>query len=840
MEDYAEIFQELAEDQGSAAARSWYWRQVIRSLPMLGTNLVIGSYTMLKNYLKLAYRNILRHKRYAVLNICGLAIGLAACLLMAGYVLHELSFENMHPLKEQIFRINGRIPYAGQVLLNGVVGAPLGPAVADSIPEVEKSVRLYRRHNVPVRIDDRDFKEQKMFFAENEILQVFSLPLLRGDQKTALAAPFSVIIDENLAEKYFGDQDPLGRTIQMTLQKVHEFTVTGIMRKIPSNTILQRPMIASFQSLLQTNREAMLEWQSWGNITTFVLLKAGMDPESVSAKITALARANLPDDEKEASYYLQPLGKIYINNEGSGINNDLDNSGSITRLYVFSAVALLILLIAAINFINLTTAKITGRMKEVGIRKTCGAYRSHLIKQFLMESLLLTTIAMGLGLLLFSLFKPRLDVFLGKTLSLSVLNTPWILPSVGVLVLLVGFLAGSYPAVFLSRFPAAVIFRSGSPQGVTRSGLRRFLVGFQFFVAAVLIICTLVVLKQVHFSETKDPGFDRDGLVVLRNRDAHNSKNSIILKNQIISRAGVAAVSTVGSFPTAQNRNISNIRLEGQTEEKGKIFQSMEIDEDFITTMGLELISGRNFEAGRGADQQNILLNETAVKSLELDEPVGAIVFRGEKNFRIIGVVRDWNTNSLHSRIYPTVLFHANEAAGALVIRLPDSRAQETIARIREIWSGMLPNQIFDYAYVDDLNMQAYAAERRLASLLISFCQLTVLVACLGIFGLAAYSTEQRTKEIGIRKVLGSSVAGIVLMLTRSYVRWVLVANLLAWPAAYLLVNRWLQDFSFRTAIGLDPFLLAGLITLMVALFSVIFQTLRAATASPVYSLRYE
>jgi len=285
VEDYAEIFQELAEDQGPAAARSWYWRQVIRSLPMFGANLVIGSCAMLKNYLKLAYRNILRHKRYAVLNICGLAIGLAACLLMAGYVLHELSFENMHPLKDRIFRINGRIPYAGQVLLNGVVGAPLGPAAAESIPEVEKSVRLYRRYNVPVRIADRDFKEQKMFFAENDILQVFSLPLLRGDRKTALEAPFSVIIDETLAEKYFGDQDPMGRTIQMTLQKVHEFTVTGIMRKIPSNTILQRPMIASFKSLLQTRREAIMEWQSWGNITTFVLLKAGMDPDSVSTKI---------------------------------------------------------------------------------------------------------------------------------------------------------------------------------------------------------------------------------------------------------------------------------------------------------------------------------------------------------------------------------------------------------------------------------------------------------------------------------------------------------------------------------------------------------------------------
>jgi putative ABC transport system permease protein len=838
--DYDEIYEEMASEYGYRSARLWYWSQVLKSIPMFATNLIFGSIDMLNNYLKLAYRNILKHKRYAFLNILGLAVGLAACLLMASYVIHELSFETMHPDKDRIFRINGRIPMGGRVLLNGVVAPPFGPAAEESIPEIEESVRILRRHNVPVRIEDKDYKEKKMFFAEQEILEVFAIPLVRGNLHTALRAPFTVIIDETLAQKYYGDENAIGKTLFLTLSRTFEFEVTGVMKEMPSNTVLRIPMIASFPTLNQTHGDAIEQWQSWGMITTFVRLQRGAVPGTVDEKITTLARLHLDEGEKDASYYLQPLDKIYINNATQGMNNDLDNSGNITRLYVFSAVAFLILIIAAINFINLSTAKIAGRLKEVGIRKTCGAARSHLIKQFLIESFLLTAVAMGLGLFLFSVFKPRLDSYLGKTLNLGVLSTPWILPAVVALVIIVGILAGSYPAVFLSRFQAAVIFRSGIPRGPSKTGLRRVLVGVQFFIAGVLIVCTLVVLKQVRYSESKDLGFNLDNLIVVNNRDARRLKNAPVVKEQIVNRSGALAVASVDNFPSDQNRNISTVRLEGQEEEQGKIAQSLEVDEDFVPTMELKLLAGRNFEFGRTADQEAVILNETAVKSLGLVEPVGQFLFRGEKAFRIIGILEDWNTNSIHSRIYPTVLFHSDETAGELIIRLPSTKGQEVISRIREITYGLYPEQIFDYAYVDDLHLRAYDEERRLASLLISFCQLTVFVACLGIFGLAAYSTEQRTKEIGIRKILGSSVSGIVLMFTNRYVRWVIVANILAWPAAYFLANRWLQGFAFRTSIGFVPFVLAGLMTLAVALFSVIFQTLKAALSNPADSLRYE
>ena len=457
-----------------------------------------------------------------------------------------------------------------------------------------------------------------------------------------------------------------------------------------------------------------------------------------------------------------------------------------------------------------------------------------------MESVLLSAIAMGLGLVLFSVFKPRLDLYLEKTLNLGVLTTPWILPVVAGMILVVGFLAGSYPAFFLSRFPAAVIFRYGIPRGPSRYGLRRILVGVQFFIAGALIVSTLVVLKQVRYSETRDPGYNKDNLIVLSNRDASRLKNASTTKNQIMSQTGALSAALVDNFPSAQNRNISTVRIEGKTEEKGKVVQSLEVDADFIPTLELKLVAGRNFEQGWAADKDAVLINETAAQSFGLEDPIGKLLYRGDKAFRIIGIHQDWNTNSIHSRIYPTVLFHADETAGELVIRLPSEGTQEVISRIREVVYGLFPEQIFDYDYVDDLHLKAYGEERRLASLLISFCQLTVLVACLGIFGLAAYSTEQRTKEIGIRKVLGSSVSGIVILFTRSYARWVLVANIFAWPAAYFAVNTWLQDFAFRTPVGPGPFILAGLITLAVALMSVIFQTLKAALANPVQSLRYE
>jgi putative ABC transport system permease protein len=838
--DYLEEFHYIYETQSKLKAHLTYWILVIESIPGFIKNQIIWSLDMFKNYLTVAIRNIKKYKIYSFINISGLAVGIACCMLMISYVLHELSFESMHPLKDQIFRINGKIPFGGQILHNGVVGPTLGPAAKTSIPEVEKSLRIKRESQVPVQIKEKTFIEEMAFIAEQGILEMFSIPLLQGNPQTALKEPFTVIINENLAKKYFGSANPIGQRIRITLGKTFDFSVTGIMKNIPSNTVMSRPIIVSFATINQVRPEAVNEWQSWGWVTTFVLLQEGAHPQTVGEKITSLARSHLPDKEKDASYYLQPLDEIYLNKYKHGMNNDLDNTGSYTRIYVFSLIAILILLVAAINFINLSTAKISGRIKEVGISKTCGAVRSNLVWRFLLESIMLTIIATIIGLFLLIQFKPYMDQYLGKSLNLEVMFNFWFIPIILALILVIGLLAGSYPALFLSRFQAADILKTGVLNRSSRPKLRWILVGIQFFIATSLIFATLIVLKQVKYFEKRDLGFDQKSLLVLKNRGARDLKNGFLLKNQILSQTGVLRAALVDRFPNAQNRSISTYKVSGKRDEKGLLMQSMEIDEDFVNTIGLRLITGQGFQKARVTDKNKVLINQSAARKLGHENQVGKTIFRGEEAFQIIGILDDWNTNSIHSPIYPLVLHRADETASELVVKLPSPNASTVVTQIRDLWTKLLPQQIFESAYVDDYLLRAYYQEQRLADLLISFCQLTVLVACLGIFGLASFSIEQRTKEIGIRKVMGASVGTIVLLLTKKHVYRVLIANVFALPVGYYAVNKWLQTFAYRASINIGHFVLPGIIVLVVTMVSILFQTLKAARANPVDSMRYE
>lgn len=838
--DYQDIHRDMVREFGAASARSWYWNQVLRSFFPFLLNHICGSFAMLKNHMKIAFRNFIRHKRYTVLNILGLAGGLAGCLLMTGYVVHELTFERMHPFVNRTFRINGLIPMGGRVLHNGVVGTPFGPAAEESLPEVEDSVRILRWGQIPVLVADREFTVEKAFITEPSFAEMFTVSFLLGDAGTALNAPDSVVLDQTLAERLFGGKNPLGKTFRLRFRETFDVKVTGVIRDMPSNTIMRPDMLISFSTLNRIYGDEMMKWESWGSITTFVRLNEEAKVLDVEKKLTSLARSRLPKEQREASYYLQRLDQIYINPAAQNMNNDIDNSGSLSRITIFSAIALFILIIAVINFVNLSTAKITGRMKEVGIRKTCGANRINLIRQFLMESFLLTAVAMVLGLFLFVFFKPRLDLFLGKTLTLDLLMSPLALPVIILLVVVVALLAGAYPAFFLSRFQAAVIFRSGIPSGPSRAGLRRILVGVQFFIAVVLIVCTLVVQKQVRYSESRDPGYVRSGLYVIHNRNAGSMKNADILKERIESQPGVLAAACLERFPSSQNRSIGSYGMEGQTEEERMIAQSLKVDPDFIPTMGLKVVMGRNFEEARAEDIEAVLLNEKAVERFSLKAPLGKILTRGDRSYRVIGVIRDWTTNSIHSSIYPLVIHRSDAKAGDLLIRLPAGQQPDILTGIRGVWSSFVPGEIFDYHSIEDLNFREFEDERRLASLLISFCQLTVFVACLGIFGLATYSTEQKTKEIGIRKVLGSGIRSLIFLLTRNYVRWVFAATLFAWPVSYFIARKWLQTFAYRASLGISPFLIAGILALAVAVLSVFYQTVRAALAQPIDCLRYE
>jgi putative ABC transport system permease protein len=792
---------------------------------------------MWKNYLVASFRSLVRNKRFASLNILGLAVGLAATLLMAAYVVHELSFDRSHVRGERIYRINGNVPYGDRVLRNAVVAGPLGPAVKESVPEVEDSVRLLRLNDVPVKVEGREFKERKAFAAEPSVFEVFTVPFRSGDPKTALSAPFTVVLEESLGRKYFGDVDPVGRTLQLRIGENHDFLVTGVIRDLPSNTVLKRPLFVSFATYERLRGEGLTRWENWGSVTTFALLRPGADPEAVAAKITATAAPHLDEkgDGKTTTYALQPLHDVYLHT----MNNDLDTSGSAGRVTVFAIIAGLMLLIAAINFINLSTAKVAGRMKEVGVRKACGAGRTSLVRQFLVESTLLAAVSMAIAIALAELFKPSLEAYLGKALTLGLWTAPGLLAAAA-LTIVVGLLAGSYPAFYLSRFPATAMFRPGASARTSKSGLRRVLVVSQFAIAITLMAATAVVIKQIRFAETKDLGFDQARLVVIKNESAYERKNASLLKREMLARTAALSAASIDWLPSSQNRNISRFSVEGRAEDRPLTAQTLGFDADFISTMGLRLVAGRNFEADRPPDPNGVLINEEAVRAFKLEEPVGSRLRTGDETVEVIGVLRDWHTNSIHSEIYPVVVYPSGEDAFELVLRLPAGRTAETIQEIRIAWSALMPGQTLDLEFVDELLARAYVEDRRLAVLLVSFCGLTIFVACLGIFGLASFSAEQRTKEIGVRKVLGASVPGLVVLLAKSFSRWVLWANLFAWPAAYLAARKWLAGFAYRTPLGPAPFVLAGLLALVIAFVSVLVQTVRAAAAQPIDSLRYE
>lgn len=505
---------------------------------------------MWKNYLLTSLRSMQRNKRFCVLNIVGLSIGLTACLLMTAYVIHELSFERTHALRERIFRINGNVPYGEKTLRNAIVDVPLGPAAEAAVPEIERTVRLLRLSIIPVKVEDREFKESEAFAAEPQVLDVFTLPLRQGHPQTALAEPFTAVLSESLGRKCFGERDPVGRKIQLRIERNHDFLVTGVMKDLPSNTVLNRPLFISFATFEKLQGENMRKWTGWGSATTFALLRPEADPKAVEAKITATALPYLDPMDQKMTYALQPLREIYLHT----MNNDLDNSGNQIRVAVFALIAALMLVVAAINFINLSTAKVAGRMKEVGVRKTCGAGRKSLIRQFLVESTLLAAIAMAIGLVLFELFKPRLEAYLGKSLSLGIWTTPGMPAAVVCAVLVVGLLAGSYPAFFLSRFPATAMFRPGASSRTSTSGRRRILVVSQFVAAIGLIAATLVVVKQVRFAETKDLGFDRNRLVVLRNESARERKNASVVKAEIMNKTSAVSAASIGWLHSAPSR----------------------------------------------------------------------------------------------------------------------------------------------------------------------------------------------------------------------------------------------------------------------------------------------
>jgi putative ABC transport system permease protein len=788
---------------------------------------------MIRSYLKIAFRNLIRHKGFSFLNISGLAIGMVCTLLILFWVQHELNYDRYNENGRNIYRILQHIQYS-EIVTWAINQGPLGPALKQEIPEIEEQSRFcFARWRIK-------YKDQVFVdiggYTDPSLFKMFTLPFVKGDPETALADPRSVVLTEELAQKIFGDEDPLSKTIQVADQ--YDFKVSGVLKNIPDNSHFRFEFLANMDFAKEVGRTV----DNWKNshFTTYVQLKEGVFFEDVNKKIYNFldAKPTLEDWEKLS---LQPLFKIHL---ASGIGYDAFGTGNAKYVVIFLVAALFILLIACINFMNLSTARSLLRSKEVGLRKVVGAFRGQLVRQFLGEAVFQSLVAMVLAVGLGILFLPAFNQLARKSFTADMFIRPDIILGCLAIVLVTGISAGCYPAFILSGFrPVAVL--KGTAQTVGKGSVfRRLLVVFQFSVAVILMVGSLVIYSQIHFMMNKDLGYDKENLVTL-DLNENIQKNYEAFKNELIVNPNILNVTRVSGLPT-YGYYFSNSRWnwEGKDPDKDILFRANFVDYDYLETLGVQILQGRAFSQDYGADEAAIIINETSQKAMGFGNPLGKRVTLGEDNefqeFHIIGVVKDFHYVSLRTEIEPLILLLDPERSSSIVVRMQSENTPQTLEFMGGVWKSFAGDYEYDYRFLDERLNALYRSEERVGRIVNVFTVLSIFVSCLGLFGLASFMALRRTKEIGIRKVLGATVSGIVVLLTKEFSRWVLVANLIAWPLSYLAMNRWLEEFPYRADIRLWLFLLAGLITLMVALLTVSYQSIRAALSNPVDSLRYE
>ncbi len=804
---------------------------------------------MLKNYLKVTLRNISRYKGYSFINIAGLAVGMACSVLIFLWVNDELSYDRYHTNVHQIYRVITKGKLADRDVNIAVSPPPLAETFVQEFPEVMNAVRLYQsREKVLISCEDKRFYEERFYFADPTVFEVFTMPLIWGDSKSALSQPHSIVITQAIAQKYFGNESPIGKTL--TLDNSLDFRITGLAENMPSNSHFHFNFLASL-STLELSRSP-----SWFNSSfhTYLVLRKDCPPSQLEAKFPAFIRKHLGPQIKAGmgvsiddffalgnrfNFFLQPLTEIHLH---SNLDFELEANGDARYIYIFSIIALFIVLIASVNFMNLATARSFNRAKEVGVRKALGANRLQLVRQFLAESILLSSIAFVITIALVELFLPLFNSYSGKQLELN-LRSLLILPAIIIGVLAIGIFAGSYPAFFLSSFKPVAVLRKSFEGSANSSWLRGVLVIFQFTVSIVLLIGTFVVFRQLKYIHNKNLGFEKENVIIIHGAGALG-KEQEAFKQAILKSSSVAGAAA-SDYVLGKDFDITGLKLEGSSEEGFQAINLLCCDHDFASTLHLEITDGRFFSTDFKTDSSSIVINETAARMFGLKEPVGKHLITTVKGniqtFTVIGVVKDFHFESLHQRIRPLALRLFEEGEGEYItVRVGLADPGKIVAFIKEEWKKFAPQQPFEYAFMEDNFKSLYRPEHRAGQLFMAFSVLAIFIACLGLFGLSSHIAEQRTKEIGIRKVLGASVKGIVLLLSQEFTKWVLVANVIAWPIAYYVMSRWLQSFAYRIDVKLWMFLLAGLAAFLIALLTVSFQAIKAALANPVESLRYE
>jgi len=833
--DTEEEYRMIRLKKGQFKADIWYIWQIFLPLPLFIRSTVYWSYEMFKNYLKIALRNLKRHKGYSFINIFGLAVGMACAILILLWIQDELSYDRFHENANDIYRVVEKWRYSsGEMDYNRVTPGPLAPVLKADYPEIILSTRFFGAFEKWQLTYDKKSYLSPGAAVDNDFFSIFTFPFVKGNPHTAFSKPHSMVITDDLAKKFFGDDEPLGETIHL---EHRTFVITGILENIPRNSHLRFDFLIPCEIF-----SSYMEGWTNNNCYTYVLLQKNQSYKGLSEKIAGIIKKHSPTAIE--TLYLQPLNQIHL--------YALEGSGLISYVYIFSALAFFILLIACINFMNLSTARSAKRFKEIGIKKVVGSSRIQLIKQFLSESILFSLVAFACAILLVELLLPVINNMLGLQLKMHY-SGGLFLSLIGIAIL-TGIVSGSYPAFFLSSFNPATVLKGQlsltlfnkwgarkDSNGFSRSStFRRILVVTQFSLSIIFIVCALVVYSQLSFIKKRDLGFNKEHIVHLRMRGELRQKYEAI-KNELLKNSNILSVTVTDRTPVMWSNSTDDVSWEGKrADEKIGIGVRM-VDYDYLKTFQMEMAQGRFFSKEFLTDAtEGFIVNEAAVKAMGMKSPLDKRFSLWSRQGKIIGVIKDFHTESLHKEIEPFVLLIYPDWYAWMSVKIKSDNVSSALRFLENKINEFVPGYPLEYQFLDEEIDNLYKTEQLTGKIIIYITLLALFISCLGLFGLASFTAEQRTKEIGIRKVLGASASGIAVLLSKEFTKWVVVASLIAWPIAYFIMNKWLHNFVYRTSIGWWTFIFAGGLALAFALVTVSYQSIKAALANPVDSLRYE
>ena len=805
---------------------------------------------MLKNYIKTALRNLWKSKGFSALNILGLAAGLSVFLMIVLYVADELSYDTYNKNRDRIYRLDAEIYFNNTLFTAATAPEPLAYTLVKDYPQVEQMVRFNYQGDILVKKDNQSIQDHHAVFADSTFFKVFTASMIQGDPATALNEPNSIVIDETAAKRYFNTTDVVGKNLY--IDNSTNCKITGVIKDLPAQSHFHFSFIRPLRDSYRGNADNWLA----NNVQSYILVKPGVSRAFLQSRINAtidkylsvqlqnLVHSSLKDQEKRGNYFryhLMPLRKIHLY---SNVSYEFEANGNITYVYIFSVIAVFILLIACVNFMNLSTARSANRAKEVGIRKVAGSLRVQLMTQFLTESTLITFFAFVLAVLISLVILPLFNQLADKQMHVGSLFSTWLLPVMIILIFVVGCVAGSYPAFYLSSFQPIKVLKGAIATGFKSSWLRSTLVVFQFCVSIILIIGTIVIYKQLDYIRNRQIGYDREQVLVLHNTYplGRQIKN---FRQEILKITGVDNATISSNLPTANGFNQNGwFRDAALDANRVTIMTTIYVDENYIPTLSMQMAAGRNFSPEYPTDSLGLVLNETAVKLLGFKDPLKEELYNTDDlnrplAYRVVGVVIDFNFSSMHNKVGPLIM-QLSKSAGSIALRVNGRNLPSLIDNVKAKWNAMAPGQPFAYTFMDADFNNIYYAEQRTGKLFITFAVFAIFIACLGLFGLVTYASEQRTKEIGIRKVLGARASGIVAMLSKDFARLVLYASMISFPIAWWAMNKWLQSFAYRISISWWVFVIAGIIALLIALVTVSFQAIKAAIANPVKSLKTE